>query len=237
MTAPPPVRRVRWAKTYRAVPSRFPPIQLFERIGDPADWEALAEIEGLTNDRLRDEIGEIALVPPDQRVSGPGASWVMASFTHVGRPSRFSDGSYGVHYVARRKETAVAETIHHMGRFYAATREPALDVDMRLLIGRVDAALHDLRDAAPSWRPALDPDDYGAGQALGRALRDAGSLGVVYGSVRDAGGECIGAFLPRAVVPPIQGPHLRYHWDGARIDRWFDYGDETWTAVPPPTGA
>ena len=27
-------------------------------------------------------------VPPEERISGPGASWVMASFTHLGRPSR-----------------------------------------------------------------------------------------------------------------------------------------------------
>src|SRR5690606_21426079 len=132
----PPQRRVRWPETFRAVPSRFPPIQLFERIGDAADWETLAEIESLTNDRVRDAIGEISLVPVEDRLSGPGASFVMASFTHVGRPSRFSDGAHGVHYVARRKATAIAETVHHMGVFYAATKEPPLEVDMRLLIGR-----------------------------------------------------------------------------------------------------
>ena len=69
----PPRRRVAWAKTYRVVPSRYPPIDLFERVGDPADWETLAAIESLTNDRLRDQVGTISMVPPAERISGPGA--------------------------------------------------------------------------------------------------------------------------------------------------------------------
>lgn len=224
-------RRVRWAKSYRLVPSRYPPIQLFERLGDPADWEALAEIESLTNDRIRDEIGEISIVAPAERVSGPGASWVMASFTHLGRPSRFSDGSFGVYYAARERETAVAETVHHMGRFYAATSEDPLDMDMRVLVGRIDASFHDLRNAGRRWRPQLDPDDYAASQALGRRLRDDASHGIVYPSVRRPEGECLGALRPRAVGLPIQGPHLTYHWNGVRIDRYFDHGEKTWVVV------
>src|SRR5690606_25270720 len=69
----PPVRRVRWHEAHRILPSRYPPIQLFERLtDDPAEWEILAEIESLTNPRVRDEIGEIRLVAPAERVSGPG---------------------------------------------------------------------------------------------------------------------------------------------------------------------
>ena len=56
-TKSPPTRTLRWNKTYRLVPSRYPPIGLFERIADPADWEMIAHLEGLTNDRLRAEIG------------------------------------------------------------------------------------------------------------------------------------------------------------------------------------
>jgi hypothetical protein len=42
----------------------------------------------------------------------------MAPFTHASldRPSRFSDGSYGVLYVAAAFETALFETIHHHGQ-------------------------------------------------------------------------------------------------------------------------
>ena len=224
----PPTRRVRWSESYRIIPSRFPPIQLFERLGDPADWETLAEIESLTNDRVREEIGEISIVPVDERVSGPGASWVMACFTHIGRPSRFSDGRFGVYYCARRRDCAVAETAYHMGRFFAATDEAPTHVEMRVLIARIDATLHDVRGDDPRWHEVHAPDDYTASQGLGRRLRDLGSNGVVFRSVRLEGGECIGAFRPKAVGVPIQGAHLRYHWNGVRIDRYFDYGEQRW---------
>jgi hypothetical protein len=97
------VTRVRWREAWRIIASRYPPIALFERLSDnPAVWDVLTELEQATNPRLRDEAGEIALVPPERRVTGPNASWVMAPFTHVNRNgSRFSDGSYGVYYAAR----------------------------------------------------------------------------------------------------------------------------------------
>jgi hypothetical protein len=245
MTEEPPQRRVRWPAAQRILPSRFPPIQLFERLtDDPGAWEQLAAIESLTNPRLRDEMGLIRLVPAEERVSGPGASWVMASFTHLNpRGSRFSDGSYGVYYAARELATAVAETVFHLGRFYAATADPPHAEDMRVLSGRIDARFHDLRDdprghdlrgGDPRWQPCLDPQDYAAGRALGKRLRSAGSNGLVYPSVRDAGGQCLGAFRPKAVGIPVQGRHLRYHWDGNRISRYFDYAEERWVSLPPP---
>ncbi len=231
----PPLARVRWRAAHRIIASRYPPIQLFERLtDDPAEWELLAEVESLTNPRVRDEIGEIRLVPAEDRVSGPGASWVMASFTHVNpRGSRFSDGSYGVYYAARELDTAIAETTFHMARFYAQTADPPHAEEMRVLVGPVDAGFHDIRGDPGRWRAILHPEDYTASQELGRRLRAAGSNGVVYPSVRRHSGQWLGAFRPRAVGLPVQGRHLRYHWDGERISRYFDYAEERWVPLPP----
>ena len=184
---------------------------------------------------VRDEIGLIRLVAAEERVSGPGASWVMASFTHLNpEGSRFSDGSYGVYYAARELVTAIAETVFHLGRFYAATADPPHAEDMRTLSGRIDARFHDLRGGDRLWQPCLDPENYAASQALGLRLRAGGSNGLVWPSVRHAGGQCLGAFRPKAVGIPVQGRHLRYHWDGARISRYFDYTLERWISLPPP---
>ena len=210
---------VRWAPCWRVVPSRFPPIALFERVADPADLDAVFAVEAMTNDRLRDETGELARVPPPERVSGPGAGYVMAPFTHVPPGGgRFTDGTFGAYYAARELRTAVAETTYHRARFLAATREPPMELDMRALVATLDATLHDVRglgDAHPEWYRS---DDYAAPQALARALRAAGSWGVAYDSVRDAqGGECVAVFRPRALAGCKQGLHLTYVWDGAAI--------------------
>jgi hypothetical protein len=225
---PPSVTHVFWRRTYRIIAARYPPVALFERVADPADWEALLEIESLTNDRIRDEVGDIRLVGAADRVSGPGASWVMGAFTHVGWPSRFSVGRYGVYYTARTRDCAVAETAYHHGRFLAATAEAACDLDMRVLVAGVDARLHDIRHGA-RFRPFYDPNEYTASQAFGDHLRAAGSNGIVYRSVRHAAGECVAAFRPRVIRPLPRGDaHLLYHWDGRRIDRYYDYATERW---------
>ena len=217
----------------RIVPTRFPPIALFERVADPADFEALLEIEALTNERIRDEVGEISLVPVQERVSGPGASWVMAAFTHLGRPSRFGDGSFGVYYTAQSERCAIAETCYHWARFFAATQEPASDIDMRVLIARLDATLLDLRGRETAFELLYLKDDYRHSQAFGLAVRDAGGNGIAYSSVRAPGEQCAALFKPRAIKRlPVGDRVLRYHWNGETIDRVFDFQAEEWRAAP-----
>ena len=101
--------RLRWQKVYRVVAAKHPPINVFENIVEPRQLEMAWYIEGLTNDRLRDRAGSAPIVAENERVQSPGASIVMAAFTHIGRASRFSDGSYGVYYAARTLETAACE--------------------------------------------------------------------------------------------------------------------------------
>lgn len=230
----PALARVRWGRATRIIASRYPPIDLFERVdADPAVWEALIAAEMLTNPRIRDELGEIALVAPEERVSGPGATYVMASFTHLNpKGSRFSDGSYGVYYAAIDFATARAETIHHFGRFARDSGDAIRDTDMRVVVGQVDERFHDIESLPDPHRAAvLAPDDYAPGQALGRRLREADSNGVVWPSVRHEGGICLGAFRPRAVQPPVQERHIRYHYDGRRVSAWFDYATGAWHPV------
>ncbi|GAA0248052.1 RES family NAD+ phosphorylase [Rhodanobacter caeni] len=211
----PPVKRIRWSRAWRIVPSRFPPVGVYDRIADPADIDALFAIEALTNPRLREEADVLKLVPKERRISGPGSTPVMAAFTHLNpEGSRFSDGSWGVFYAAHSVATAVEETVYHRERFLAATAQPAADIQMRCYRTSVDSKLYDLRGG---WAAAQAPDSYAASVALARQLRAAGANGVVYDSARDRGGECLAAFYPDVVAPCVQAQHLVYRWDGSRI--------------------
>jgi len=228
------VRRVDWAQAWRIVASRYPPIALFERLtADAAVWNALIALEQLTNPRVRDEVGDIALVAPDERVSGPGASYVMASFTHLNpKGSRFGDGSYGVYYAASAIETAVAETVFHFEAFARDSGDPPRMEDMRVLFGEVAAEFRDVGALdEPRRAQILDPGSYEASRAFARQLRDAGANGVVYPSVRRPGSECVGAFRPRTVELPRQERHLKYRWNGERVDRYFDYRRDMWIKI------
>jgi hypothetical protein len=219
----PAVSEVRWRPCFRVISSRFPTIHLFERVASEADWDALYWLESLTNSRLRDEVGEIELVPREDRVFGPGASVIMAPFTHLNPAgSRFADNTFGAFYAAASLATSVAETRYHRENFLRATHEGPIELDMRSYLGDVTAVFHDIRGKRDRMPDIYDPCSYAASQKLGRALKLAGSNGVVYESVRHPGGECLAIFRPRLVQNLRQGVHLRYVWDGEHISQVYE---------------
>ena len=210
-----PVRRLRWTQGCRIVPTRYPAVNLFDRVADASDFEALYALEALSNERSRQDLGQIDRVPREQRIYGPGSGPIMAAFTHVNvLGSRFSDGSFGMFYAAHERATALAETRHHQGRFLAATSEGPMHLPMRLYTLAIDARLHDLRAPGAVPDAVYDPDDYAAARAWGAALRAAGSAGLVYRSVRHASGQCVGLFSPRGASHCVHLAYLLYAWDG-----------------------
>lgn len=218
-----PLTETVWRPSHRLIPSRYPTVGLYDRIADPADLDVVFAIEALTNARIRDEVGQLQLVPSADRVSGPGSTPIMAAFTHLNpEGSRFSDGRYGVYYAARSLDTAIAEVSYHRAAFLARTAEPEIDVDMREIVANVAAMLHDLCGLGDAGAALLDPSDYAVPQAFARRLRDAGSTGVLFPSVRHPGGLCVGLFRPRALEAAKSGRHIGLHWDGERITHWYE---------------
>ncbi len=185
---------------------------------DPEELEAAYELEALTNDRLRHEAGDIALVPVDQRIVGPGTSVIMAAFTHIHVESRFSNGNYGVYYAARSVDTALMESRHRRYRFLSATAEPACEVTMRCYSCDVIGALEDVRGQSTLH----DSNSWTASQVHGAESRGRGEWGIHYDSVRHPGGECVAVFKPKALEPPVvQCGHYRYVWNGEAITDHF----------------
>ena len=222
------LKRVRW-QHYRIIPSKFPPINVFEELVAPELIDAAFEVESMTNDRLRAEAGDINQVIVEDRVVGPGSSVVMAAFTHIGRPTRFSDGSFGVYYAARSMETAVHETVFHRERFLRYTIEGSCDLDMRVYVGMTNKPLLDIRSTDFNYLHHPDIGHYPVSQAFGATVKRANQWGLLYNSVRHQGGECIAALRPPAVTIPIQGPQLLYRWDGEKIYSVYEKNDQVFS--------
>ncbi len=214
-----------WQPSYRAIPSRYPPVSLFDDVASADELDAVFALQALTNPRLRLELGEIDLVAREERVFGAGSTPVMAAFTHLNRQgSRFSDGTWGVYYAGDSLDTALAEVSFHCARFMAETRQPALDVDYRVYVAGIALPLHDLR--GPAWAAVHDANDWRAAVALARSARGAGAAGLVYRSVRRAGGECVALLRPKAVQVPVrQGSHVTLRWDGSTVAGWYRKSD------------
>lgn len=214
---------MRWTQACRIIPTRHPAVTLFDRVADAADFDALYALEAMTNERVRDELGQVERVARDDRVYGPGSGPIMAAFTHVNTlGSRFSDGRHGVFYAARERATAVAETRHHHGAFLAATAQGPMHLPMRLYHVAIDARLHDLRPEGAVDAAVHDPADYGVSRALGARLHREGSAGVAYRSVRRPGGQCVGLFRPRGASRCLHAAYLLYAWDGARFSDVYE---------------
>ena len=224
-------RPLLWNPGYRIIRTIYPPVDLFEDIADPADWELLVSAEAKLNPRIRDEVGNLSLVPVARRISGPTASIAMGAFTHVSvdRPSRFCDGTYGVWYCGDRFEVALAETAHHFQRFMRATAEPPGDADYRVLTCATMAEV----EAAPD--DCLVDDDWRPGQVFGQQVRTRNLDGILYRSVRYPPGLAAAIFWPNCLILPItQNQQLRYRWDATRMTHYLPHGATAWTIWPIP---
>ncbi len=211
----PPVTHLRWARSCRLIPTRYPSTGLFDRVADPDDLEALLELEGWTNDRLSNELGLLHLLPRHEWVTGrPGASVVMAAFCHPrAGGARFSSASRGAWYCSRALSTAIAESVYHRTEELREVGHFDTRVQMRLYHADVRAEFHDVR--GEGFTAVHAPDSYERSQALARDLLETGSNGVIYNSVRHAGGTCLACFRPPLVLNVRVGAHYEFRWSGS----------------------
>lgn len=191
----------------RLVPSRFPPIGLFDSVATAADLPAVLELCGWTNDRLVAD--RVRRLPEAEWVYGrPNASVVMAAFLHVAPGgARFNGPDLGAWYAAESLATAAAEVGHHLRREAAASARVSLSRRFRAYHATILGAHVDLRGRAGAHGDLLDPSDYRASQAFAEARRAAGSDGILWDSLRRAGGVSLAALRPSLVTEVMQGEH------------------------------
>ncbi len=211
-------------KQYRIISTRYPPVNVFESHIPPEAMGALWALIAETNDRLLEEAGDLNLVPEEDRVSGHGATVVMAAFTHIGQKARFNDETFGVYYAGRSQETAIRETVHQREIIAQEAGLSPTEFSLRVYVGTVKKHLHDVRASKYTFLHDDNPrpEDHPRAQAFARQLREASSWGLVYNSVRHDGGECIAAFRPPAVSLPTQGAHFVYVWNGKKITEVYE---------------
>lgn len=192
--------------THRLIPSKFPPIGLFETVATAGDLEAVMELAGWTNDRLVAE--RLARLPQDEWAYGrANASIVMAAFLHAAPGGgRFNGPDLGAWYASTALPTAAAEVGHHLRREAVARDVPELKRTFRAYTARLAGAYRDLLSEAHD--DLLAPDSYAAGQVFGEAERASGGDGLVYPSVRLRGGISAVAYRPRKVLDVVQADHF-----------------------------
>jgi RES domain-containing protein len=184
--------------------------------------EDLAALESVTNSRMRAQQGGLGGLDAAELVFGRhGFSFINAAFTHTrAGGNRFNAADRGAWYCAFEVETAIAEVAYHLTQELAAIGRFENTTDYAELFADFIGPFHDLRDRDAQQEDCLNSDPgvgYRAGQALARDLRAAAnSNGLVYRSIRRAGGTCLVAFHPTLVQNVRQGGIWRLEWQGTQ---------------------
>jgi hypothetical protein len=215
----PPVALVRQFDTHRLIPSRYLPrgeSVLTAIADDDEHLQAIFELDGVTNDRLRAEHRMLPGIGPEELVFGvPHALVVNAAFCHANPlGSRFNGPDRGAWYAAFDVATSQIEVGFHKTVQLAEVDRFEDSVTYDDYVADFSAAFHDLRHARGRVRACLDPVSYLESQALAERLIASGSLGVVYPSVRHPGGTCVSSFRPALVMNVRRGDTYRFTWHG-----------------------
>jgi len=221
----PGLTQLRQFDTVRLIPSRFADAEdsvLAPLADNDAVLRDLFDLDNATNDRLRGESGQLPGIGMDELVFGvPNFRMINAAYTYA-RPegSRFNDGERGAWYCAFELDTALAEVSFHKTVEYQEIGRFDDSVSYQALLADFTASFHDLRGAADfpnPWAACLDPASYLASQGLAARLLDAGSMGVIYPSVRRPAGTNLACFRPALVGNVRKGQAYRLTWEGTPV--------------------
>lgn len=213
-----PITQLRQFDTCRLLPSRFADVEdsvLSPLADDDAELQDLFDLDNATNERLLAQNGGASGIGVDELVFGvPHFRIINAAFTYA-RPegSRFNDGERGAWYCAFDAPTALAEIAFHKTVEYAEIGRYDDSVSYQLMLADFTAPFHDLRGQA-RYRNCLDAGSYVHSQQLAAQLLEAGSMGVIFPSVRRAGGINLACFRPALVGNVRKGGAYRLSWEG-----------------------
>jgi hypothetical protein len=206
------------ANTHRLIASRYPPVGIFDSVASRDDAAEAMNLESLTNDRLSIPLQRLQLIPESEGVFGQlGAHIIMAAFLHAdARGGRFTDSRLGAWYASFEIDTAIEETVyHHTRRLALSDAGFRQTIQMRELIAPINEQFHDIRGLQHDRAELYLSEDYSRSQPFGAALREAGSNGICYDSVRRSGGINIAVYKPMLLIGHQQGDHYQYQWTGS----------------------
>ena len=218
MALVPKLTALRQFDTCRLIPSRFADLEdsvLAPLADGEAELRDLFDLDNATNERLRGEADLLSGIGVDELVFGvPNFRMINAAYTYA-RPegSRFNDGTRGAWYCAFDAETALAEVSFHKTVEYQEIKRFDDSVSYQAMLADFNSSFHDIR-GVQSFADCLDPQSYIASQALAAELLEAGSMGIIYPSVRRPEGVNLACFRPALVGNVRKGPAYRLTWAG-----------------------
>ena len=205
---------------YVLIPSRFPPIELYERIAnDPEHDAAFKEVEALTNPRLREKARLVGGSGPGETEPAHLQNWNHAPFTYPNPDgTRFFGPATAALELFDELQTALAVSVRKREAFLSSTNEVPMGLDMRVLVRRVTGRFADCRGRG------VEPDREVRWRA-GRALLEKQADGLLFRPEERPSATGNSILRGQALGRAIQGDHFRFAWDGERVKSLYAFRD------------
>jgi hypothetical protein len=204
------------AAYYRLIPSRFPPVALYERVAPEAMWPAVHAVEDLTNPRVQARkllTGAARVHEASPRLQ----NWNHAPFAYLNPEGTWLlNPHFGSLELSDSLQTALAMSVRRRELFLSRTSEPPLDLDMRVLCTQVKGEFADLRGLDPAMTQT-------ARWQLGEELLEAEIDGALFKCPVRPAGFCIAIFSGTVLERSVQAEHFRFVWDGTRIKSVYNF--------------
>jgi hypothetical protein len=214
---------IEWSgQAYRLIPSRFPPVNVYEGLVANDRQDELVAVENITNPRLRSLERLQETVRGDAGADPRLQNWNLAPFAY-GNPdgSTFFGEDRPCLEVAFEQQTALAVSVAKRQSFMEATQEAPIGLDMRMLCTPVNGIFWDLRDVE-GLPAALDLKQR---RRIGAQMPEA-AQGILYRPPERPAGTCLAIVTGGVLQRSQQTVHFRYVWDGRRIALLYAFDKE-----------
>jgi hypothetical protein len=202
---------------FRLIPSRFPPVAVYENVVAPGSFDALVAIENLTNPRLQSarRLSSTSLASDSPRLQ----NWNHAPFAYSNpEGTRFFPPDRPCLELADTRQTALAISVARRQRFLVRTKEPAIGLDMRMLKTPAQGNFVDLRQLN------LDMSLHERWKIGAQVPIDAD--GVLYRPPERPSAICVAVLKGDVLGRSLQTEHYRYVWNGSSITKLYAFENE-----------
>jgi hypothetical protein len=197
---------------HRLIPSRFPPVALYARLGSPEIQDAAQAVEEITNPRLQ-AMELLAQEGPEAVKTSGAQNWNLAPFAYPNpEGTTFLSSKYKVLELVEGLMPALVVAVERREAFLSGSDEPPIDIDMRALVHPVKGRFADLRNVpfetveADRWK-------------VGAELYETEAQGIVFHRPDLPGIRAVAVFDRTALGRAVQSDHFKFVWDGEAVQK------------------
>lgn len=210
---------------FRLIPSRFPPVSVYDGLVAEDRIEALVEVENRTNPRLHSMErlmgSSLGLSADSPRLQ----NWNHAPFAYANpEGSRFFPPERPCLELSDSRQTALAVSIARRETFLGRTSEAPTGLDMRMLKTPLNGNFKDLRSIEPSLP---EKDRWKIGE---RVSEDAD--GILFRPAERPTATCLAILKSSVLGRSVQTVHYRYVWNGKRITVLYAFDNDGTKLAP-----